>query len=63
VRRVNAFEAPGIDADPVWMQARRVEGVNAAMLAKGVLRRIGVELIGRQHILARQQLEIFWRNR
>jgi hypothetical protein len=40
------------------MQPRRVEGVNAAIPAEGVLRGIGIELVGRQRILAAQQLEI-----
>jgi hypothetical protein len=55
---IDAFEAAGIDADPVRMQPRRVEGMNAAIFAKGVLRRIGIELVGGQRILATQQLKI-----
>ncbi len=57
-RRIDAVEAAGIDADLVRVRPRHIKRVHAAMPAKGVLGRVGVELIGRELLAALQQLEL-----
>src|SRR5262245_50667879 len=55
---IDAVEAAGVDADPVGVQARPVEGVDAAMPAEDVLGRAGVEAVDAERVLAREQCEI-----
>src|SRR5487761_1158931 len=51
-------EAAGIDAETVGMGARDVERLDAAHRAEEMLRRAGVESVSREHVLAREQLEV-----
>src|SRR2546428_1748218 len=62
VCQVDAVEAADFDAELVGIRARHVEGVNAAMPAEGVLGGSRVELVGRELVLAAQQLEPFRRH-
>src|SRR5271167_428221 len=56
-RNIDAVETAHIDVDLIRVGARNVERMNAAGGAERVLRDAGIEAVGRQRILAAQQLE------
>ena len=47
---IDTVEAADIDVDLVGVRARNIEGVDAAGRAERVLRRAGIEAIGRQRV-------------
>src|SRR4051812_6717264 len=53
-RGTDVVETAGIDADLVGIRARHIEGMHAAIPAEGVLRGVGVELVGFERLLALQ---------
>jgi len=61
-RDIDAVEAARVDVDLVGVGARHVERMDAAGGAECVLRRAGIEPVGRQRILAADQLELFRRH-
>ena len=52
-----AVDAAHVDADPIRMRTRNVEGFHAADRAEEVLGDVGIERVGRQRIAAADQLE------
>jgi hypothetical protein len=61
-RRIDPVETAGIDADLVRVRPWHIKGMHSAMLAEGVLRRVGVELIGREFQVAPRYLELLGRD-
>src|SRR5205807_8384622 len=59
---IDAVKATHIDVDLIGIGTRNVKRMNAASSAKSVLRDTGIKSIGRQRILAADQLECFRRH-
>src|SRR3954453_7380702 len=59
---VDIVETAGVDVDLAGVRARHVEGMNAAMLAERVLRRLCVEFVGGEVVLAADELEALRRD-
>ena len=59
---IDTVKAARIDIDLIGVGTRNIKRMNAASGAKSVLRDTGIESIGRQRILAADQLERFRRH-